>query len=357
MNWFRKLLFGNWRNKGVALFFAVTIWFVVFQAEKQEWPGGSSVFLSPADPQTTIITRAEVQDPETKSWAPFARKVTLSFSGPRKQIENLKDEMHLVPHSARIKVARDVELYTFQPEDFGYPRHGIELTKITPAAVRVSQEDAREEVVGNLEQFLSVTEMREGFELKVRRVEPNELRIRAPESIWSSVHPTIEISLGYNQRRFVGEVAVNVVYPEGVASEDQDTVILNPKQVKVEIELEPSWEVLAVKEVPITFRIAPPSVPVKILVDDLSGGTIPLEFHGPRDKISNLEASLRRPGFSVSVAVESGLDLAVGAPLEQTFAEDSLELLGFPGVQMRPHKDRPKTPWRYRIVAVKEETR
>lgn len=357
MNWFRELLLGNWRNKGVALFFAVTIWFVVFQAEKQEWPGSSSVFFLPADPQATIITRAEVQEPETKNWIPFQRTVALSFSGPRKQIENLKQEVHLVPHSARIKIARDVEVYTFRPEDFGYPRDGIELLKITPAAVRVLQEDAHEEVVGNLEQFLSVAEMREGFELKVRRVEPNELRIRAPESIWSSVHPTIEIPLGYNQRRFVGEVAVNVIYSEGVGSEHRDNVTLNPKQVKVEIDLEPSWEVLAVKEVPITFRIAPPSVPIKIVVQDLSGGTIPLEFHGPRDEVSNLEAKLRRPGFSVSVPVQSDLDLAVGTSLVQTFSEDSLELLGFPGVQMRPHKDRPKTPWVYRIVAVKEETR
>jgi hypothetical protein len=62
--------------------------------------------------------------------------------------------------------------------------------------------------------------------------------------------------------------------------------------------------------------------------------------------------------LSLGVRVPSTFDREQGGQF--TFTEDSLELYGFPGVQIRQHENRrreKKTAWSYTILPVKEEVK
>ena len=133
------------------------------------------------------------------------------------------------------------------------------------------------------------------------------------------------------------------------------TVKLRPSQVHVTVTLRASTDVFPVEAARVTFRLPPVKIPVKILLDDVVGDTIPVEFYGRKDEISRLRDKLReQPNFSLGVRVPP-FDRELGAQF--TFTEDSLELNGFSGVQIRQHESRrkdKKTAWSYTIVPVKE---
>ena len=85
------------------------------------------------------------------------------------------------------------------------------------------------------------------------------------------------------------------------------------------------------------------------------GDTIPVEFYGRKDEIVRLKERLRdQPSFSLTIRVPP-FDREVGGQF--TFTEDTLELYGFTGIQIRQHESRrkeKKTAWSYSIVVVKE---
>src|SRR5262245_5265233 len=86
----RENFFGNWRNKGVALFFAIIIWFVAYQSETQSEAIPVRLVLV-ARPEGQVIIRQECFD-SRQELVPFDRTVVLSVTGPRKQIEKLRGE-------------------------------------------------------------------------------------------------------------------------------------------------------------------------------------------------------------------------------------------------------------------------
>jgi hypothetical protein len=200
-----------------------------------------------------------------------------------------------------------------------------------------------------------VTDWKEGYEVARKKVDPLAVAIRGPRSIISAIHPTVTVSMGYDREHFEGIAPVKLAYPEEIAALVEKTVKVVPLQVRVEVELKPKIETLSAAAVRITFRIPPPELPIKIYVDELSGGTIPVEFYGPRDRIGRLADRLKEPGFALAVRVPS-FDIEPGETREFTFTEESLEIYGFPDIQLRPHESRRtlKRPWTYRLVAVKE---
>jgi hypothetical protein len=359
MSWLRDLFFGNWRNKGVAFFFAVTIWFVVFQSEKQEHPANADVTLVTAVPGY-VITRVECPDNQGQALIEFDGTVTLDFSGPRRQIENLRQELTVAPRSARLEIPLGPPLeelpgvfrgdYQFRAEDFGFPRNGIEIDLFTPEFLRVTQEELASREVSALERFVSVTYGREGFEVVSTKVEAPRLVLRGPKSVIEAVQPSIKVAMRYDRDTFKGVVPVSVAPAEGLARQ----VTVEPSEVAVEIVAKASTDVLSVDAVRITFRLPPLKKAVKIVVPDLTGDTIPVEFYGPKDRIAALKERLRSdPGFSVAVPVRP-FDIEEGMS-EQTFTEPDLEVLGFSDILKRPHRSRnPPVPWTYRIVAVEE---
>ena len=354
MTWLRELFLGNWRNKGVALFFAVTIWYVAYQSEKQEYPMVVRVELVSAEPESTIITSIRTTDPQANGYQEFDGRVHLELSGPRKQIKKIQDEP---PAATRVlPLSKDKSVYTFHQENFGFPRDGVEVISIVPDSLQISQEEVVKAVVKNMAERVTLSQIKEGYEVASKEVVPDFVEISGTKSIVSSIEVTANVTLDYNQERFDGKVDILRSHPGDLAPDlVKRTVKLRPSQAHVTVTLRASTDVFPAEAVRVTFRFPPVKIPVKILLDDIVGDSIPVEFYGRKDEISRLREKLReQPSFSLGVRVPA-FDRELGAQF--TFTEDSLELYGFPGVQIRQHESRrkdKKTAWSYTIVPVKE---
>ena len=360
MSWLRELILGNWRNKSVALFFAVTIWFVVFQSEKQPFVDDATVRVVPSDRTEAVVTRVERLS--SGEWVNFEDKVTLRFSGPRKQIEELRQSVRVLPLRATLEVEKDMlleeetSIYTLTAEDFGYPNGGIEIVEMTPDSLRVTQEQAGVKVISNLadEKYLTIRDRPEGYEVGVQRVEPGEVRIHGPKSILAVVKPVLSVSMGGSQT-FEGDIEVGLSYPESIPLFVKDSVTWEPNEVRAEIRLKASTATHEAKDVRLDFLFTPPSVPVKFLDDGLTDWRLSLGFEGPKDMIARLEQRLRQPDFAVAVKVPQLADLEPGGFRELTFTEGDLKVLDFPDILVLPHTESSRRLWTYRVVAVKEE--
>jgi hypothetical protein len=210
--------------------------------------------------------------------------------------------------------------------------------------------------VKNLGEKLSVTNFRENYEITAKEVTPDVVEVTGPASVVDAIGVRLAVSMDYVHERFDGKVDVQLVVPEEApAALLERTVSVRPTQVHVTVALRASTETLAADGVRVTFRIPPGTVPVKIVLDEVIGDTIPVEFHGRKDEVARLRERLRvDPGFSLGVRVPA-FDRELGGQF--TFTEDALELHGFPGVQIRQHESRKqekKTAWSYTIVPVKE---
>jgi hypothetical protein len=357
MSWLRDMFVGNWRNKGVALFFSITIWYVAYQSERQSHSAFVRVDLLPAESgQGRIITSAQGIDPRTGEHAEFDGRVKMSFSGPRKQIIKLREEA-LGPY--QLQLPKEKEVHELRQEDFGFPRDGVEIVQFVPESLRVVQEDSATVTVQNLADKVQVSRggsLREGFEIAAKEVTPASLLLTGPKSLLGSIGVSLNVNLDFDRDRFDGRVDVTLTHPPEIAPElVRRTVRAKPSEVRVSVALRDSTDVFPVEAVRISFRLPPVRIPVKILIDDLVGDTIPLEFFGRKEEIARLRERLReQPGFAVGVRVPT-FDREQGGQF--TFTEDSLELYGFPGVQIRQHESRrkeKKTAWSYTVVPVKE---
>lgn len=355
MSWLRRVFLGKWRIKGVALFFAVTIWYVAYHAEKQEYATMVRVEIgpSPADKDTIIITSIRAGDPQTGAVQDFDNRVRLVFSGPRKQIERLRVDP---PSTFVIEAPRGKELYTLEQADFGFPRDGVEITQFNPAVFRITQDEVMTTTVMNMAEKVTVSHLKEGYEVASKEVIPSSVQITGPRSIVENVSASANVSMEYSRERFDGKVDVVRTHPDGVPADLlRRTVKVKPPEVRVSVVLKASADLLPVDAVRVSFRIPPVKIPVRIVLDDIVGDTIPVEFHGRKDEIGRLRDRLRdQPGFSLGVRVPV-FDRETGGQF--TFTEDSLELYGFPGVQIRQHEIRrseKKTAWSYTVTPVKE---
>jgi hypothetical protein len=352
MGMLREVIFGNWRNKGVALFFAVTIWFVAYQSEKQEHGVIVRIDIKPAEPDSTIITGIRRVDPQTGAAVEFDGRVRFLFSGPRKQIDKLREDP---PVSFPIQAARDRAVHIFSQGDFGYPRDGVEILEFTPESVQVSQEPAVTVTVKNMAERLNIRNFREGYEIASREVR-DAVQVTGPASIMDRIGVAGTVSMDYDLERFEGKVDVQITHPEDVPADlVRRTVTVSPRQVVAVIALRASTDSLSVDGIRVTFRLPPVRVPVRIVLDDVVGDRIPVEIYGRKDDVQRLRERLRAdPGFSLGVRVPP-FDEDQGGQF--TFTEDSLELYGYPGIQIRQHESRRKerkVGWSYSIVPVKE---
>ncbi|HZN58615.1 MAG TPA: hypothetical protein VFD71_11115 [Planctomycetota bacterium] len=356
MSTLRGWFLGNWRNKGVALFFAVTIWLVAYRSEKQQIAQVLHVEFRPAalDQQAVVITSVRCADSRAPGgFTDFDFNVRMEFSGPRKQIDKLQFDAPLLPP---IVVPRDREIHTFTQADFNFPREGVEITKFVPESVHIVQDDSVRVRIENLSEKIVLEDVKDGFEVATKEASPNAVQITGPKSLVSGLGVTIPIRFDYEQDSFKGRVEIVPTFPEGVSPElVKRTVELSVTEVDVTVVLRAAIDVLPVDAVRVSFRVPPVKSPIKILLDDVVGETIPVEFYGRKDEIAHLRDRLReQPNFALGVRVPA-FDRELGGQF--TFAEDSLELYGFPGIQMRQHESRrkeKKAGWSYTIVPVKD---
>ena len=357
MNWIRGLLFDNWRNKGVALFFAFTIWVVAFQSEEMTHFATLKVAFTPQDAERFTITEALWTAREgSKGDAPFDGEVGLNFSGSRKQIEKLKEDLERGSFAVRSLVVptEPKVFYQFQSSDFGIDRHGVTITTISPESVYLIQEERGTRVVGDLAQFLVLTGKREGYDVETRSVEPAEVRLSGPASVLERVTVSLSFDMtGRIEANGVVKLALSALDPadqEIVAkhvSAEPSEVEVTASQTQQTLEFEPD-------RVRILFTIPPTGFGVSIVPEEFVGGdSIPVKFSGPRDEIERLRDSHKTdPSFALSVRVPQ---LRREEESTFVFTEASLQLDGYPGVQIGAHKsrvDENKGLWTYRVVPV-----
>lgn len=352
----REFFFGNWRNKGVALFFAVLIWYVAYQSEKKGYSPLVRVEIVSTDPNYVVKeVVVDTRQAGTRSSGVYDGHVLFEFSGPRKEIERLK--ANPIP-PAMIAVPPQRASYSFRQEDFGFPREGVEIVRFEPASVIVFQEEKTSVVVQNPSEKIVVSNYPPGYEVTQREVVPGDLEIRltGPKSMVSRADVTIAVSMGFLRERYEGPADVTLNLPPDVPeSLGRKLIRVEPSQVRVVVAVRAGMEVWAVDAVRVTFRVPPLSVPTRIVLDDVPGDAIPVEFHGRKEDIARLrEAFRQQPSFSVCVPVPS-FDREEGGQF--TFTEDSLELNGFPGIQIRQHESRrkeKKTAWSYKVIPQKQ---
>jgi len=351
----KDLFLGNWKNKGVALFFAVTIWLAAYRSEKQEYSHDFRIDVRPAQAGTSphVITSMKKKSPQGEGLVDFDGRVRMAFSGPRKQVGKLRDEP---PAFAPLEIPFDREVHQFSQADFGFPRDGVEITQFIPESITVSQEESVTRKFDNLSESLAVTGLREGYEVASKQVLQGTVQVTGPKSVVAGIRLSLLATVEAERESFKGRIEVIPTFPDGISPElVRRTVQVTPTEVDVEVTLRAATETFAVEAMRITFRVPPAKVPFKIVVDDLLNDTIPVEFHGRKDEIARLRERLReQPGLSLGVRVPA-FDREQGGQF--TFTEDSLELYGFPGVQIRQHELRrreKKAGWSYSVTPVKE---
>src|SRR5688572_12241480 len=204
--WLRDLLFGNWRNKGIALFFAVTIWFVAYQSEKQEYGPVIRVDIKSSDPETTLITSVKRPDPQTGALMEFDGRVRFLFSGPRKQIDKIRQDP---PASFTLQVPREKGVHAFSQDDFGFPRDGVEITQFSPESVQLAQEESVTLTVQNMADRVTITNFRDGYEVASKEVH-DVVSVTGPASIVDRLGLAATVSMDYLQERFDGRVDVQI---------------------------------------------------------------------------------------------------------------------------------------------------
>ena len=344
-----EIVLGDWRNKGVALFFAATIWFVVFQSEKQTENFDARVRLQSAD--DSMIITSQTKSGKDGEPIPFDGQLVLGMSGPRKRIEELRAGFGRQFISGFRKIPRDVTEYTFTQADFGFPKQGVTIDSFLPERVVVRQEEVGERVIGNLA-FRLINWSSQDYEISSKSVQPKEITVRGPKSVIEALLPAMTVSMDYGTS-FQGLVDVRLSgFPDEAPESIREVFEIEPPQVEVAVALRLKEDRYSSDAVRVTFNVPAWDRPTRILVDELATGTIPVEFVGPKDRVSQLIRRSQDPDFSVSVRVPP-FELEAGQTVEFTFTEESLELAGFPEIQMRPHASRQtlRRPWTYRIIA------
>ena len=353
MTWFRirKILFGNWRNKGVALLFAVTIWVVAYQAETQSGtiPVRLECFLPT---EKWVIVRQERIDPRG-ILVPFDRTVVLTLSGPRKEIERLRAdgtprevryplEIGKDPDPGRKRVELSSSAFPFMPP-------GVKIVSVDPAAVHLTLDaaDEREFTVEPIYQGLP-----EGMEATSVAIEPARVMLFGPKGILDQVRVTAEALLRFGEveKRIENIVPLTLRYPETVekALVESKVRFLGPSEVKVGLQLRFKSDFFEVDRIPVQFLIPGANFPFRIRFDD---ETLAVRFQGPVLEIGRLKERVKSPDFVLAVRVPPP---AGEAEQTITFTEDRLLLHGASErVQILQHSERlaqGKGAWSYSLI-------
>jgi hypothetical protein len=346
----REYVFGNWRNQGVALFFAVTIWYVAYKSETQSEAIPVRLVLI-ARPEGQVIIRQECFDSKQEP-VPFDRTVVLSVTGPRKQIEKLRGEGNVRDVRFPVDAGVDPESRRKKVEltgaAFAAIAPGVKITTITPEAIFLTFDTAeeREFPVEPIYQLLP-----EGMETEPPKIEPSAVPLYGPRSLLKEVKVTAEPRLGWDER-FDDTVALNLRYPDTLdkALVEKEIHFVGPTRVRLSVRLRYKNDFLDADAVRVRFLIPAARFPFQVQFPD---DGIAVRFQGPLQEIRRLRERVKSPDFALAVTVPSP-----GVAAEQTipFTEDGLLLYGASDrVQIRQHPLRQaqgKGAWTYSLVPV-----
>jgi len=344
----REILFGNWRNKGVALFFAVIIWMVAYQAEQQS--GTIQLRLVPiaSNPEEVIIGQEVIGSKGTQ--ASFDGTVTLSVNGSRKQIENLSGGGRLrdVPYEVEADDPQQLgpKNCTLKDEDFSevIPQ-GVEITSISPPSIVLTFDRAE---VKEFKVEAHLTPYPAGMIITDTEITPPTVRLRGPATVLGHVGVQAEAWLG-SETSFVGMVPLVLRYPETLEEKVQRTVtFMDHYQVQLRVNLQPENDSFE-DSVRLRFLVPAAEFPMQIQFPE---EMIQVKFQGPVGEIQRLKNEVKDPKFFLAVPVrlplpDKGQDL--------TSSETDLLLYGYSKrVQILQHSARKaKVSWAYTVVPKK----
>ncbi len=348
----REILFGNWRNKGVALFFAAIIWLVAFQSETQN--DSIVVRVIPAARgEGQIIIRQECLDREQKTvkLVPFDGNVTLDIVGPRKQIAKMHSEGG---HEVRLQIDAGAEPGSEQKRivltraSFPDIPPTVNVTNIVPDAILITFDRAEER---EFPIELVYQRLPEGMEAEPPRLDPPTVKVQGPRTVLDRLQVTAEAWIGA-QERFEETLPLIKRHPPEIdkALVDRSVRFIGPPQVKVSVRLRYKNDTFDADAVRVRFLVPAAKSPFRIKFDD---DTIRVRFQGPLAEIRRLRERVRDADFALAVRVPPP-----AAEGERTiaFTEDALLLYGFSDrVQILQHPFRQaqgKGAWTYSLIPV-----
>ena len=369
-----NLLFANWRNKGVALFFAVGIWFLAFQSETRQVKMKFKVKFRPVRSESSAesfaIVGVRASENEDYTFVDGGeRTIEVDLVGPRKQIDKLDGEE---PPVFVLTVEPGQQSRVLHKDDFAYPRGDVTIEEIQPKTFYFQQERVKERLISELAGKVSVTEYDRSSNKEITEVlKPanGELRIRGPESIIELVSVSLPVEMNYGFGPVERDVEPTVVPANDPVvehtvqfwdySRERWVSAAHPPTVAVRVRLEVNEETFSCDGARVVFQLPLTQVACKVTLRDMPPGAdvIPVEFRGPKVQIDRLRAKHSQPG---------GITLSVPTPPRfdrdksdtYTFSEDSLVLDGFPEVQVLQHESRREERrafWTYEVKVFAEK--
>ncbi len=363
-SWLGETLFGNWRNKGVALFFAITIWYVAYQSEFKSRPFTIPVRLV-CDQANRMIVRQTIPASQSGRGKPFNNVVNVHINGSRKQIDDFQKGVESI--EGRLEISVDAgsftgpitgpitDQYRFTEKDLSFQGFSlITVERFSPEVVEV-QFDLRDERLFKVDAIYSPPH---GWEVEFERVEPPSVILSGPRSILEKVEVVAEVNVEVNvghQTDFKERVSLKILPEEIEGLKVRDIVRFTRERfVEVVVRLQSRQDRLEVDGLRVRFLVPPLKFPLRI---DFEERTIPIEFRGPERDLRRLAKAVKDPDFFVAVPVqETSID-----PMKETaatFTEDQLLLPGFSNdVQKHQHPERKKQglgAWTYTVIPVRE---
>jgi hypothetical protein len=354
--WLREALLGNWRNKGVALFFAVTIWYIAYQSEFRAEAFSFRVSLVPSDARLVVLNAFSPGG--EGSPAPFAGNLTLHVNGSRKQIEELRRRL-----PARADIAFEAAAgpgaeitrtrHVFSARDLEFLRFSlIEIEKFSPEHVDLEL-DTRVEV----EKRVLVSYPRPaGLEPEIERVEPAAVKLSGPRSVLAVAQPIAEASFQDGRLEARGKAAVKLVAEGAEPARLKELVRIEAPGPDVDllVRLRFREDSLAREAVRVRFLV-PVQFPYRIRFEDRA---VPVVFKGPEAEIARLRDAVSSPDFFLAVAVPDQ-GLSPDKENDFTFTEDQLLLFGYSKeVQKLQHpsrKEKGLVAWSYTVIPIPSE--
>ncbi len=344
----RELLLGNWRNKGVALFFAVIIWFLAYKSETQSETIAVKV-IPVARSEGQVIIRQERLDALGKA-IPFDGTVLLTLSGPRRLIDKFRGEAS--PREVRLPVeagpdpSAERKGFLLTGPSFSFIPPGVQVASIVPESIQITF-DVSEEGEFSVEPVY--LKLPEGMEVETPKIEPAKVILRGPRSLLRGIRVIAEAWLGAADR-FEDTLPLAVRFPEtfdrGLV--ERTVRFAGPSQVRFSARLRYKSDSFDAEGVRVRFLVPAARFPFRIQFDEES---IKVRFQGPVQEVRRLRERVKDPDFVLAVAVPPP-----GAEAEQTipFTEDSLLLYGFSErVRILQHPLRQaqnKGAWAYSLI-------
>ncbi len=371
--WLKNLLTENWRSKLIALFFAISIWFVAYQSEVKRATLKYRVRFKPREPGKTAIVGLRRPGQPLSFFPPSGEwEEEITIEGPREQVDQIRgagaDKLFV------ISVQKDDESHEFKQADFDFPRSGVSIRSFRPERLRIEQDGIEERTISisELPGIVEVTERRPEGKLSIEVDGPAAgLRIRGPVSVLEDDRFALRVTVPMKFQASEEGLFDLRVHPDNEKVKQTVQVwkdfdlkpgetpewvwFTDPVRIRVSTVLEESSDTFSVERARLLFQLPLIQVACKVSLKDVPLGTatIPVAFEGPRQAIQQLRD---RPEITLIVPAPAEFDAEKGGTFN--FIEADLKVKDFPGVSVLQHESRKAQQaafWSYEINVLAAE--